>query len=224
MADIATIRARIKRPTASVVLCLDSDLFGEYQALDARLRQVSPGASLAGNPEADDLIARMEVLRGQMVGSEVTFRFQALPALDFANLRAKMPTKKDGQADDEFVALYHAWVCEIVASSCVDPVMTPTDAAGLASDLADSQWRQLQNAAWEVNADIASIPFSVTASVIARSSVEKSKPPEPSPNPEAGSLAGNPASESTSSATSKATSQGGQSRPSRSGRKKTATS
>lgn len=224
MADIASILSRVKRPTAAVTLCLDADLFAEYQALDAQLREGSRASSLAGNTEASALIAQMEALHGTMVASEVTFRFQALPSLQFANLRAKMPAKKEGHPEEEFVLAYHRWVCEIVAASCIDPVMAQDDADLLADALADAQWRQLQNAAWEVNADIASIPFSVTASVITRSSVERSKPQEPSDSPDHGSLGGSPSSGSTSSEMHTATSKAGSSPRKRSGPRKTATS
>lgn len=201
--DIESIIDEVETPETSVTLCLKGSLVAEYERLDAQLADAAREAtSLAGVSPAAELTAQMGQLREQMKAHERDFRFRAVtPRGDWRRLTGARPVKTEQQTDDEYADLYHAWVCGIVAASAIDPVMTAEQAERLADKLSDGQWSKLANAAWAVNEDDRGIPFSAAASVLSRSSGEKSKQPEPSDSPEAdssaGSLAGPPSTSET---------------------------
>lgn len=192
--DIEEWLAEAELPERSVSLCLRGSLVAEYERLDAQLRQAAQTAgSLAGNSPAQQIAAQMETLHAQMQDAGRTLRFRALPPRVFSDLRAKQPLeKKPNQTDDEHADAFHAWVCGIVAASCVDPVMTAEQVDRLSQTLSDGLWRQVTAAAWDVNTSAQDIPFSAAASALTRLSDERSKQPEPAASPEAGSLAGSP--------------------------------
>lgn len=161
------VLAQAKLPERTVTLCLREDLVAEYERLDGELRSASRTAPSLGEPAPATVIARrMEELRQEMVAHQVDFRLRAWPARKFAKLRDAMPAKQDGQTDDEFEDVWHATVCDLVSKMLVDPKATAEQVAGLAENLAESQWKELSNGAWDINARGQAIPFSVAASAI----------------------------------------------------------
>jgi hypothetical protein len=224
--DIESIIGETEPAETSVTLCVKGSLRAEYERLDAQLGDIPQAVtSLAGNPGSAGIADRMAQLREQMREFERTFTLRAVtPRRKWRNLRARQPVKAADQTDEEYADLYHPWVCEIVAASAVEPVMTAEQVERFADRLSDGDWSKLANAAWKINDDSSGIPFSVAASVLTRSSGEKSKQPETPENPDHGSLAGNPTYEPSSSTTNTAASLGGSPRKTRSGRTKTGTS
>lgn len=186
--DIAQILSRVELPTTSVTLCLRGDLVAEYEQLDAQLRDAAPSISLAG--PASDTAARMDALRQEMLAHEAPFTFRALPAKRFAPLRRALPVRGKDETDEQAAAAYHRWVCKLISASMAEPTVTEDEADQLADVLSDAQWSKLSNAAWSVNTEAASVPFSAAASALSRISDSKSKPPAASESPEADSSAG----------------------------------
>lgn len=188
--DIEALLAEAELPETSVTLCLKGNLVSSFEALDAALQHLPAApSSLAGDSEAVRLAAELEQLRAQMKGFERVFSLRALPAMAFATLRAAQPEKGTKTAE-EYAAVHHDWVVQIVAGTCYDPEMTPEQVDRLCGVLSDGQWRKLSNEAWSVNTDNSSIPFSVAGYVLTQNSAARSPQPDPPASPDHGSLAG----------------------------------
>lgn len=222
--DIESIIGETEPAETSVTICVKGSLRAEYERLDAQLGDVSQAVSNLAGSGASDITDRMTELRQEMLAYERVFTLRAVEPLAWSNLVARRPVKTPGMSDEDYLALYQPWVCEIVAASVSEPSMTVEQAARFRDRLSNGDWSKLANAAWNVNDESSHIPFSVAASVLSRSSGEKSKQPETHDNPDHGSLAGNPPAEQSSNATTRAGSRGGSPRKSRSGRTKTGTS
>jgi hypothetical protein len=115
----------------------------------------------------------MEAVRQEMLDHQQDFHLRAWPARKFAKLRDGLPAKGKDQTDEEFADVWHLAVCDLVSKMLVGPEATPTQVADLAERLAESQWLQLSNAAWDINASGQAIPFSVAASAILSSDETK---------------------------------------------------
>lgn len=172
--DFDEILAQAKLPERTVTLCLREDLVAEYERLDTDLRGASRTVPSLGEPSPASVIARqMDAVRQQMLGHQVSFDLRAWPARRFATLRDAMPAKGKDQSAEEFSDVWHAAICDMVSKMLVRPTATPDQVAALAEKLAESQWRELSNGAWEINAQGQAIPFSVAASAILSSEETK---------------------------------------------------
>lgn len=182
----------VETPEHSITLCLKGKLVAEHERLSAQLAgMTNVPTSLAGDSPGRDIADRLVQLREEMLAHEKAFSFQAVtPRGTWRVLRGKQPVRTEGIDEDAYGDQFHAWLCEVVAASSLDPVMTTEQVRRLADRLSNGQWSKLSNAAWNVNEDDQGVPFSVAASVLSRSSGEKSKQPEPSTNHAHGSLAG----------------------------------
>jgi hypothetical protein len=189
----------IETPETSVTLCLKGKLVAEHERLSAQLDGMTADpTNLAGDSPGRDIADRLVQLRGEMLEHERAFSFRAVtPRGAWRALRGKQPIRTEGVDEDVHGEEFHAWLCDIVAASSLDPAMTSEQVLRLADRLSNGQWSKLSNAAWAVNEDSQGIPFSAAASALSRSSGEKSKQPEQSTNPARGSLAGNPSSDTT---------------------------
>lgn len=201
--DIESIIGEAEPAETAVTICVKGSLRAEYERLDAQLGDVSTVAiNLAGDSPGSEIAARMAELREQMHAFERTFTLRAVtPKRAWRNLKAKRPVKAQDMDEEAYADLYHPWVCAVVAASALDPAMTPEQAQRLADRLSDGDWSKLAQAAWSVNDDSSTIPFSAAASVISRSSGVKSRRHEQSDNPAHGSLAGNPPSDMSTTPT-----------------------
>jgi hypothetical protein len=188
------VMAKVKTPETSVTLCLDGPLVAEYERLSAQLEGMSvEPTNLAGDSPGRDLAQELVELREQMLAHQQVFVFRAVtPRGKWRAVRGKEPVKEKDHSDDEYADIYHAWVCEVVAASAADPVMTGEEVQQLADELSNGQWTMLANAAWAVNDKVQGVPFSVAASVLFRSSGARSRQPEPLENPAHASLVGSP--------------------------------
>jgi len=189
----------IETPETSVTLCLKGKLVAEHERLSAQLAGMTADpTNLAGDSPGRDIADRLVQLREEMLAHERAFSFRAVtPRGVWRALRGKQPVRTEEADEDAYADQFHAWLCDVVAASSLDPAMTAEQVQRLADRLSNGQWTKLSNAAWNVNEDSQGIPFSAAASVLSRSSGGKSKQPEPSSNPAHGSLAGNPPSDTT---------------------------
>lgn len=193
MRSIEEILALAELPEESVPLCLRGTLVAEFERLEQELLTAPTQATSLGDVSAALGIAqRMDELRQEMLASTEEFRLRARPALEWSNFYETRPEKVDGQDRGEFNAAWHAWLCELVATTCYQPAMTADQVAALATSLSGNQWGRLTDRAWAVNAQQQSIPFSAAASAALQATGGKSRQPATSGSPDLGSLAGNP--------------------------------
>lgn len=154
MADFASLKASITRPRTSVRLCLRGDLFAERERITRDLaRELQTNDSLAGSAIASQLRDRASALDVEMSAATHEFTFEALSRSDFAAIEDAHPATDDGTPSREFFAA-------LVAASLVDPELTADNVAELFDQLSDGQVEVLENAAWRVNRETGSLPFS----------------------------------------------------------------
>lgn len=97
-----------------------------------------------------------------MAANEAEFRFRALSARAYSDLLAAHPPREGVQETANAATLPGA----LVAASCVDPVMTAEEYAELAEVISHAQAEALFDAAWTVNTQQVSVPFSLASSAI----------------------------------------------------------
>lgn len=163
MPDIKDILARAKPREHSIRICVAGDLAAEYDRLQAELAQVAawqPQSMAEENPSTA-LAQQMAELQERMKDAEVEFTFRALGAKAWSDLVAEHP----GKTSDD------AWDAETLApalvSACsIDPIMSAAEVDELFETLNVGQRQLLIDAAWQVNGEATSIPFSLHASAI----------------------------------------------------------
>lgn len=176
MTSFDDILSKAALPERAVTLCLREDLVAEYERLDEQLRTASrTAASLAEPAQATTIARRMDELRTEMLDSSVTFQLRAWPATRFARLRDQLDSMKKGkdETDEAFADRWHIAVCDLVSKMLVEPSATPEQIATLADRLSAAQWRDLSDAAWNINAKGQPIPFSAAASGILANAEKK---------------------------------------------------
>jgi hypothetical protein len=163
MPDIKDILAKAKPREHTVRICLAGDVAAEVERLEAELSATSgwQAESIADQHPGVALAEQIAEARERMKAGEVEFTFRALGAKAWSDLVAQHP----GKTDDD------AWDAEtlapaLVAASAVDPIMTQSDVDELFEALNVGQRQQLIDAAWQVNGEATSIPFSLHASAI----------------------------------------------------------
>jgi hypothetical protein len=191
--DIESIIEETEPAETTVTICTKGSLKAEYERLEAQRGEVAPAINLASGGPRAEIAERMAELAGQMQKYQRSFTLRAVtPRRAWRNLQAKRPVRAPDMDDEQYADVYHPWVCAIVAASAVEPAMSPEQVERFADKLSDGDWMKLANGAWKVNDAASEIPFSAAASVLYRSSGERSKQPEQSENPDHGSLAGSP--------------------------------
>jgi hypothetical protein len=183
--SIGDVLARARKPEDSVTLCLRGDIVAEYEDLKRQLAGASEAVESLGDVSpAATIRQRMADLAGEMVSESVTFRLRAMPSKDWSDLFAVMPEPPkpaEGSEDipDEAAAAFrdawHNWVCTILAGTCYEPGMTTDEADQLAVALSKPQWDELTNAAYGLNTEKQTIPFSVAAFASPPATTPKSK-------------------------------------------------
>ena len=161
MPDIGKILAAAKPRERTVMVCLAGDLAAEVERLEAELQQVAqwqPG-SLADADPRKAIAEKIQAAREKMRGSEVAFVFRALGAKAWSDLVAQHPGKTPSEAFDA-----DTLAPALVSASAVDPAMTAEDVDALFEVLNHGQREALMAAAWEVNGEATSVPFSLLAS------------------------------------------------------------
>jgi hypothetical protein len=164
MPDITEILRRAKPREKSVFMCLAGDLIALVDRLEKQLTGLSDGfrpQSLASGNPAEKIAKQISTAREQMQKAETEFRFRALGDREWSDLVASHPSKNKGEGWDP-----QTFPKALVSACCVDPVMTPEQAEELFQVLNEGQRTELMQAAYDVNAEATSIPFSVSASGI----------------------------------------------------------
>lgn len=171
-ADILALIKGAQLPRRTVPLCLRADLVSEVDELEAELAQQKPSDRLTGNTEGRRLATRIEKLRAQMHASTVNFRLQAMPRLEFQRFAAEHGPR-EGNAEDHAVGInIETYFVDLVRRCLVEPELTDEDFAMFIERLSTAQWRQLTEAATDLNIETPKIPFSQAASQYLRPSRE----------------------------------------------------
>jgi hypothetical protein len=163
MPDIKDVLAKIKPREHTVRICLAGDVAAEYDRLEAELSKTAqwqPQSMAEANPSAA-IAEKMVAVQERMREAEVEFTFRALGAKAWSDLVAQHPSSKEGESFDP-----ESLAPALVAACAVDPEMTPSDVTELFETLNVGQRQQLTEAAWHVNGEATSVPFSLHASAI----------------------------------------------------------
>lgn len=164
-------------------VCTRGDLAAEYATLDGRLRDriaaqaIDPRA--AGDPEAQQIIDRMDALRAEMQAATVTFRLRALARKRWADLREQHQPRQESDgsvhADDAQAGVNNeTFFPALIRASVVEPTLQDdTWDALLDPDgelLNDAQFQALANKCWNLNERDVRVPFSPAALLMMRRS------------------------------------------------------
>ena len=104
--------------------------------------------------DATQADADLEAARAAVAEASFGFTFRGLSAKERSDMIAAHPSANDGEA----------WNVDtlppaLVAACCVDPVMSPEQAADLMNRLSEGDRAALFNAAWSVNYERSPVPF-----------------------------------------------------------------
>jgi hypothetical protein len=134
------------------------------EALERQLASITdtwePDSLAAANP-AEGLARQIQAARQRMRESQVDFRLRALGDKAWSDLVAAHPSPNADQLFDPAT-----FPKALVAACCVDPDMDETQAAELFEVLNEGQRNDLWRAAYAVNVEATSVPFSVSASAL----------------------------------------------------------
>lgn len=167
MTSFDEILESARRPEDVVPLCLRGDLVAEFRRLEQDLAGASTVAvSLGERAPAKVIAERMQALRAEMAEAAVPVRIRALEPRAWSDFHATRPTKTAGEDQALFDDRWHAWICDMVARTVVDPPCTAEQVEQLVPRLSHRQWKDLTDACWLINAGEVSIPFSAAASAL----------------------------------------------------------
>ncbi|MEV5138425.1 hypothetical protein AB0K71_05705 [Streptomyces syringium] len=164
MPDISEILKRAKPRERSVFLCLAGDEAAEVERLERQLAELSDTwapASLGATNPGEKLAKQIKAARERMRKGEVEFKLRALGDKTWSDLVAAHPSKNKNEAWDP-----QTFPKALLSQCCVDPVMTADQVTELFEVLNEGQRNELMQAAYDVNAEATSVPFSVSASAI----------------------------------------------------------
>jgi hypothetical protein len=205
--DIEALLAQATPQEQIVRICLRGDLRSEWEQLEHDLQTASTeGVSLGDIAPATQIARKMEDLRAQMESATVPFRLRALHPIEWSKFYDTRPRKDKDQTEDDWSPIWHAWLCQMVAISCVEPAMTAEQVDRLMAKLSNRQWLDLADTAWNLNAEREQVPFSVAASALISIDGEKSRRPDQPASPGPASSAGNHAKPPRTRTTKKAAS------------------
>ena len=192
--EVDAILAAARQPETTVPICTRGDLQADWEALDKELTDLrtKSTATLAGSsdPVEASLAVRIRALEEQMAGSTLHLRLRALTRTPWMDLiQAHGP--REGNASDARAALnVTTFFPALIAASLVAPGLDEARLKTLLDVITPRQYDVLTDAAWRLNQQDVSVPFSRAASYIVTSSAETSKRLSGSASPTNGSAAG----------------------------------
>jgi hypothetical protein len=164
MPDISDILNRAKPRETTLPIYLDGSAASEVEQLERQLAGLADTwapDSLAATDPSKDLAQQIQAARTRMQESAVEFRLRALGDKVWSDLLAAHPAKNADELWDPTT-----FPKALVAACCLDPVMTESEVGQLYEVLNEGQRGELFRAAYSVNTEATSIPFSVSASAI----------------------------------------------------------
>lgn len=168
MTTFEEILAQAKRPGTTVALCLRGDLTAPYRDLERKLQTADRTTpSIGQRSEAALLAEQMRALELEMAEATTTFTLEAMAAKAWSDYHATLPVKGKDETEESLRERFFVWVCELVARSVTGPVrMTAEQVGQLCDVLSGGQWDELSDAAWGLNGQRVTIPFSAAASAL----------------------------------------------------------
>jgi hypothetical protein len=177
--DIEQIIASARRPETTVPLCMRGDLQAVWEQLDrdfdAADKEITDEVTSGGSPLLAVKIAKqMAEVEREMRDSTRIFTLRGLSRAQWKTIVEENPPI-EGVDEEGAEVNEEEFVTSMIAQCCVDPVMTPEQAARLRdSALTDGQWQELATAAWALNKSTLTVPYSLAASArLAISGTEK---------------------------------------------------
>lgn len=173
----ARIRALVQnatRPEKVVPLVLKADIARQIEDLELELIEIRKDSdTLAGNPAAAGVAARIEALIEEAKDSTVNVTIRGLPRKEWSDLKTKYPPA------DPTIYLYDVKIFEDAVPACwTGPDISDDTRDKLLEQLTDGQWEKLCQAVQVVNGDV-SVPFSALATRIRQASAASEQQPEP---------------------------------------------
>lgn len=167
------MKLSIKRPETTLELCMDGELFSQYEEMEADLKQARQEA-LADKRMNDPAIGMarqlVEVIK-QMRAESATFTLRGMARKNWTKLVAENPARDGNQLDKTYGYNLDA-VMEAAIPACIvavekngEPVeFDPAkDWGGLANEMTDSQYEMFVLKTLGVNRGRQEVPFSQAA-------------------------------------------------------------
>lgn len=178
--DVKKLIAQAKRPELSVTVNLRGDLIAQIQQLEQELLEMQQRSMqrLADHPDAVKIAHQIHNLEEQADESKVTLRFIALPGPEWRKALAKHPPSAE-QKQGGYIADSNAVVEDVLLESLVDPDLDQADVDALLGVLTEGQWQEIVGTIFNLNGGDNTVPFSRIASLVAPSSDDEQKSPEP---------------------------------------------
>ncbi|MFD5916173.1 hypothetical protein ACFVYP_07065 [Kitasatospora sp. NPDC058201] len=169
-ATAADILARVRPRTATVTLYLDGEAGGRITQLEGQLADLAgwQPESLAEADPRRTIAEEIAELQDRIRDSACDFTLRALPAKAWSDLLVLHPGRHAQELYNP-VTLPGA----LVPACLVEPAMTAEEYEQLAEVLNQGQRDQLELAAWQVNNEATSVPFSLAASALRASTAER---------------------------------------------------
>ena len=167
--DVRALIAGAKRREVSFSLCLAGDLVAEHQALEAELDALMNQGGWTAAPDDDAnpavvLAAQILDVQKRMAEHTVDLRLRALKRAEWDGLLDAHPAREGRDEAWNLSSLLPA----IIAACLCDPEMTEAQVDDLLDVINDGQRQALGAAAFEVNQEATTVPFSERASAVTR--------------------------------------------------------
>jgi hypothetical protein len=183
------ILAKAAPPELVVPLVVGGDQLNRIRELERELANAGPPVSLGDRNPATVIGEQIAALQEEMRGTEVEFKLRAVVGREWGRLHAARPARTREESTDAFSDRLTAWLCVLVAKTCIEPVMTAEQVAQLAERLPGAAWEKLTDSAWALNYNEVSVPFSRAAYDWTANSAPTSRRPSEPESPTASSEA-----------------------------------
>lgn len=206
LSELDSLLASAKQPETTVTLCLRADLQAEWEQLDRELTDLRARASrkLAGSNDEVELARQVQAVEEEMAASTITVTLRALTRRPWMQLVQSHPPRKDNEGDKQLGINQDTFFDALIGACVVDPELDEERLTGLLDALTSHQFDQLTEAAWSINRQDVSVPFSPIASRIITSSGGTSRRQSGSGSRTKGSQGGNQKQSRSTSTTKKA--------------------
>ena len=167
------MKLTIKRPETTYDLCLDGELFAEFQEAENELKEARKMALADSrlNSPVKEIAKRIVALQEQMKAETVTFTLRGLPRKDWARMVAENPPREGNAVDKGYGANMDALMVEAIPACIVEVKkdgevidFDPTkDWDALAEEMTDAQYDDFAVKTVSVNRGRQEVPFSQAA-------------------------------------------------------------
>jgi len=151
MPTFEEVMALASLPEETLPLCLAGNLVGELADLQRQRADAGPATSIGERSPAAVLDEQIGALAERMKAATVAFKLRAMDGKKWDALYAVLPLQGKDESAEDYAPRKFAWVAEMVAQTCVDPVMTPEQVAKLVDRLHGLAWDRLSLKCWVLN-------------------------------------------------------------------------